>query len=271
MLSRRSFLLGTAGAVLAGGGAVELYGRDRVLHRVGLSTSPDHRAPPSGWDVTEGRLPSGTRWALSRPPGGIAGIIVCLHGRGDDRRFAFDQVHLHDAVAEVGAPFGVASLDGGPDSYWHRRADGTDAGAVVVDELLPLLRTELFVERFAVLGWSMGGYGALLLGERHPELLPVVVAASPALFTGYADAMPGAFDSARDYAANDVFAGASALDPAKVRIDCGTHDPFEASARRFAERLGPRATATFRSGYHDAAFWRSVAPAQVRFVSRALS
>lgn len=52
-------------------------------------------------------------------------------------------------------------------SYWHKRASGEDSGAMVLSELIPLLDTHnLDTSRVAFLGWSMGGYGALLLGGR---------------------------------------------------------------------------------------------------------
>jgi pimeloyl-ACP methyl ester carboxylesterase len=271
VLNRRSFLLGGAGAVVAGAGAVEVFGRDRFLHRLGLTHSPDHRVPRSGVRVKEGHLPDGTRWAMSRPPGPLAGAIICLHGRGENHRFAFDAVHLHDVVAVEGARLAVAAVDGGSDSYWHARADGTDAGTMVARTFVPLVREHLGVERLAVLGWSMGGYGALLAAERHPDLFGAGVASSPALYPSFSQSAPHAFDDARDFTRNDVFAEAGKLDSSRVRIDCGRSDPFAPADRRLVERLGPRVTAAFPPGWHDSAYWRSVAPAQVRFVARALA
>jgi pimeloyl-ACP methyl ester carboxylesterase len=269
-ISRRQFLLGTGGLVVAAGAGVEVAGRDRVLHRLGLRGSPDAHVPKSGWPVVEGKLPSGVPWALARPPGEVTGAVLCLHGRGDDHRFAFDEVPVHDHVADEGEHLAVAACDGGPESYWHPRADGSDAGTVVVDELVPAVRQALGVERFAVLGWSMGGYGALRLGQLHPDLFPVVVGSSPALYTRWEDVMPGAFDDAKQFARDDVFARAGELDGSKVRIDCGEQDPFLAADEAFAARLGDDVTTNFTRGYHDAAFWRSVAGAQVRFVASKL-
>jgi hypothetical protein len=45
---------------------------------------------------------------------------------------------LGAAVEQGATPFAMASVDGG-ESYWHARVDGEDAGAMVVDEFLPLL------------------------------------------------------------------------------------------------------------------------------------
>jgi low temperature requirement protein LtrA len=44
-------------------------------------------------------------------------------------------------VAADARPWAVVGVDGGDASYWHARADGTDAEAMVLDELLPTLRS----------------------------------------------------------------------------------------------------------------------------------
>ena len=276
-LSRRAFLLGGAGLVGAVAAGTELVGTDRVLHEVGLRGSPDHHVPASGWPLQTGLLASKemrrhVRWVMARPTGAkpLDGVIVCLHGHGNDVRFAFDTVRLHDVVADVGADLAVASVDGGASSYWHKRADGTDSGAMLTEEFVPFVQQHLAVEPVALLGWSMGGYGALLAGERHPDRFPVIIGSSPALFPRAADAAPGSFDGAADYAANDVFAGAGRLKTSAVRIDCGTRDPFVRAVRAFVRKV-PKATASFSRGHHDAAFWRSVAPAQVRFAQDSLT
>jgi hypothetical protein len=100
-----------------------------------------------------------------------------------------------------------------------------------------------------------------------------VAAASPALWTSYA-AMAGsagdAFDSVADYAANDVFAAVDRLATVKVRIDCGTADPFCAADRAFVAALPNPPAGGFTAGGHNTDFWRRVAPDQVDFLGRAL-
>ena len=82
--------------------------------------------------------------------------------------------------------FAVVSVDGGG-SYWHKRASGEDSGAMVLTELLPMLDGQaLDTSRVAFLGWSMGGYGALLLGARFgPARTAAICAVSPALWMSY--------------------------------------------------------------------------------------
>ena len=115
----------------------------------------------------------------------------------------------------------MVAVDGGG-SYWHKRASGEDSGAMVLDELIPMLAAQgLDTSRVGFLGWSMGGYGALLLGARlGPARTAAICAVSPALWTSSGAAAPGAFDGADDYAANSVW-GLPALgvdpDPNRLR------------------------------------------------------
>ena len=104
---------------------------------------------------------------------------------------------MAQAVASGTPPFAVVAVDGG-ESYWHKRASGEDSGAMVLDELIPMLSSQdLDTSRVAFLGWSMGGYGALLLGARlGPARTAAICAVSPALWTSFDETAPGAFDSA---------------------------------------------------------------------------
>jgi pimeloyl-ACP methyl ester carboxylesterase len=205
---------------------------------------------------------------MARPPGDepLDGALVCLHGRGGNHRFAFDDVYVHDVVASAGLRVGVAAVDGGENSYWHQRRDGTDAGRMVLDDFVPLVRDRMGTERLAIMGWSMGGFGALLLAQQSPSTFEAVVASSPALWQHAGDTAPGAFDGAGDFAAHDLFAHHDGLDPRHVRIDCGTEDPFASNAGAFVRSLGPLTASTFSAGYHDALFWRWIAPREVAFV-----
>ena len=113
---------------------------------------------------------------------------------------------LAQAVEAGLPPFAVVAVDGGG-SYWHKRASGEDSGAMVLDELIPMLDSQgLDTSRVGFLGWSMGGYGALLLGARlGPARTAAICAVSPALWTSSGATAPGAFDGADDYAANSVW------------------------------------------------------------------
>ena len=278
MISRRELLVGAGAATAAGVGAwVELGATRRrsLLHRLGLAGGPDHHVPPSGTrlvsgSITSSFMPGPVGWTLSVPAAPIAGIVYCLHGKGDDHRFAFDEIHLHDVAGAQGAPLSFAAVDGGRDSYWHRRADGTDPMSMLTQEFVPMVDRRLGVTSRALLGWSMGGYGALLAAETAPGRFRAVAAASPALWLSPAGTAPGAFDGPEDYQRHDVFRGEARLAGLTVRVDCGRGDPFYPADRAFLARLTTPGQGSFGQGYHDASYWRSVAPAQVATITTAL-
>ncbi|WP_052711194.1 alpha/beta hydrolase-fold protein [Pseudofrankia sp. DC12] len=207
--------------------------------------------------------------------GSVEGLPVCLvlHGRGDDARRGAALLGLDSAVADAvrsgAAPFVAVAVDGG-ETYWHRRVAGDDPERMILAEVLPRLAAQgLRTSRVAAFGWSMGGYGALLLSERHPDLVVAVAASSPAMWRTYGASAPGAFDSAADFGAHQVLGEPPAAGVA-YRIDCGRGDPFYTVSRQSADELaaGERA---FGPGGHDPTFWRAALPAQLAFVARALA
>ncbi|OOK70206.1 esterase family protein [Mycobacterium kansasii] len=166
--------------------------------------------------------------------------MIALHGKGSDAATVMAggvEQGLAQAVNAGLPPFAVVAVDGGG-SYWHKRASGEDSGAMVLSELIPLLDTHnLDTSRVAFLGWSMGGYGALLLGGRlGPARTAAICAVSPALWLTAGAAAPGAFDGADDFAANSVF-GMPALGSIPIRVDCGDSDPFYSATKQFIAQL----------------------------------
>ncbi|HEX3424927.1 MAG TPA: alpha/beta hydrolase-fold protein [Acidimicrobiales bacterium] len=106
-------------------------------------------------------------------------MVYCLNGYHADHHFAFDQIQLPDVIAMLKAPLGVAAVDGGADSYRHRRANGSDTLTMLLDEFLPFVEQRTKTTRRALGGWSMGGYGAPLVAETAPDRIFGVAAASP--------------------------------------------------------------------------------------------
>src|SRR6185312_6255438 len=166
-----------------------------------------------------------TNWVIARPPGQSQALrpVIALHGHGGNASFIKD-IGMADGLAHLvksgGPPFAVVSVDGG-DTYWHRRASGSDSGAMVLTELLPMLGSYgLDTSRVAFMGWSMGGYGSLLLGARlGPARTAGICAVSPALWTSYLATDDGAFDNSDDWATNTVF-GLRQLASIPIRVDC---------------------------------------------------
>jgi S-formylglutathione hydrolase FrmB len=98
--------------------------------------------------------------------------VSALHGYASDGRADIDSGDYPQLVAGAvragAAPFALAAPDGG-NGYWHRHAFDDPLG-MLVDELLPLLESRgLRIDRIAVAGWSMGGYGALLCALAHRD------------------------------------------------------------------------------------------------------
>src|SRR5487761_1916758 len=181
-LTRRRLLywLGGVGAVAVAGVA----GLEMVDHGVlpgkqildqldGACSLPAPRLSfaPVG-PVRSGRFFSAARrrsvgYTIAYPPGHGPGerlpLVVMLHGFGDDHRNALKGMTPAQALA-------------------LRRSTG---------ELKPMcqgLGLGLGPNAIALMGISMGGYGALSLAERHPGLVAAVAAISPAVWTSYAQA-----------------------------------------------------------------------------------
>ena len=210
-------------------------------------------------------------WTISVPAGGRRprAIVYCLHAKGGSHRMAFDAIRVPQAAARIGFDVAVAAVDGGPDSYWHRRADGTDALAMFLHEFVPLVRGRVGHLPQALMGWSMGGYGALLAAERARRQFVAVSPASPALWLTPGATAPGAFDSPADFYANDVFTGIGNLAHMTVAVWCGTADPFYEATRHLVSLMHFPHQAHFGPGSHDEGFWRKVAVAQIRAIAAA--
>ncbi|MEB3070950.1 alpha/beta hydrolase-fold protein [[Mycobacterium] vasticus] len=217
-----------------------------------------------------------TNWAIARPPGQTEALrpLIALHGKGSDASTVMAggvEQGLAEAVAAGLPPFAVVAVDGGG-SYWHRRASGEDSGAMVTDELLPLLADQgLDTSRVAFLGWSMGGYGALLLGGRlGPRRTAAICAVSPALWLSPGASAPGAFDGASDFEANSVF-GMPALGSIPIRVDCGDSDPFYSATKAFIAQLPHPPAGGFSPGGHDGGYWSSQMPAELTWIAPLLT
>ncbi|MDQ1648717.1 MAG: hypothetical protein QOG60_774, partial [Frankiaceae bacterium] len=220
-LTRRRLLLGSCAAAVLGAGAAiaEPHLRSGVQAVVPPPLRPGGPSTPHAASVLNGSFDSAARkastgWSIAYPPGAKAGdalpVLLVLHGRSDDYRAALGSHglggFLAQAVARGTAPFALVAVDGGDHDYWHPRTTGADAQAMLVDEFLPLLASRgLEIDRFAVGGWSMGGYGALLLAERlgHRRIAAIAMD-SPAIWTRASETAPGAFDGRQDFLEHDV-------------------------------------------------------------------
>jgi S-formylglutathione hydrolase FrmB len=291
-LTRRSLLRLGAGAAAGAVGAYALGGQLRPQRSLAAPVSmaatgiPLAPAPPlepapapaaaptmaTGSFVSAARGGIPTNWAIARPPGQTKPLrpVIALHGKGSDAATVMAggvEQGLAQAVKAGLPPFAVVAVDGGG-SYWHKRASGEDSGAMVLNELIPMLNTQgLDTSRVGFLGWSMGAYGALLLGSRlGPARTAAICAVSPALWLSPGATAPGAFDGADDWSANSVF-GQPALASIPIRVDCGNSDPFYTATRQFVAQLPNPPAGGFSPGGHDAGFWSSQLPAELSWMA----
>ena len=300
MLTRRQLLIGGAASLVALGtggfvGVEEgwLPGRvalGRVLGRCDVDAAVPADEPG---ELVEHTLSSGHRdrevtWILALPPGVSSSslsqhssalpMVLALHGRGGDAHSAFASLGLHRFLAQHvnggGAPFALVSVDGG-DTYWHPRASGDDPLAMLATELLPLLAEGgLRTDSIGVLGWSMGGYGALLLARESGKdslagtRIAAVAAESPALFRSYDDSAAGAFDDEADFRAWGALVDAPGVGPGTgLMVSCGDTDAFTDTTRSYRAAVTPTPAGGIGSGCHDNGYWRSQATAQLAFLA----
>ena len=245
-----------------------------------MSEPPKSRSHAAAWTLALLAVP--VQYLVAYPPNVAAGasLPVCLflHGHGGDatdlEEFGYHRM-LAGATAAGVPPFVLAAVDGG-DGYWHPRADGDDPLRMGLDDVpVVLAQHGLPVSPMAVLGISMGGFGALLALSEEPARFVAVAASAPAFWFSFdeaQDANPAAFDSAEDWLTwGDLRKRTKQLAGHVVRLDCGAADPFEPNLRTLREQLPDPSVVNIAKGCHDAAFFRSVAPGQLKLIGEALT
>jgi enterochelin esterase-like enzyme len=283
-LNRRALLRVGAGASAA---ATGVWALSALLDPLEPQAAPQPQAPapfePSsagsalptkltGSFISEARGGVNTNWVIALPPGqtGMLRPVIALHGKDGNANMMLDvgvENGLAQLVKEGRTPFAVVGVDGG-DTYWHRRTSGADSGAMVLEELLPMLTSMgMDTSRVGFMGWSMGGYGAMYLGAKlGPSRTAGICAISPALFTSFTGSTPGAFDSYDDWVQNSV-TGLPALSQIPLRVDCGTGDRFCFATRQFVNQLKTPPAGSFSQGGHDMSYWRAQLPGELAWMA----
>jgi acetyl esterase/lipase len=274
-MTRRGLLTGALGGAAAVAGAGALVEEDVLPGRVALhrelhlngsaGTIPDNEPG----EVERGTL-AGADWWIARPPGatGTLPVVLALHGANSAAGPLLRTMGLDRFLAASGAGFALAGIDGGTHGYWHPRADGRDPRALVIDAFLPMLSHRgLAVGAPGLIGWSMGGYGALLIATELDRPGPVV-ATSPAIWDTYAATVRGAYDDEADFERWRILGDEqrlAKLRKLKVRIDCGRGDPFLGGVKDLRDEL-PDADVHLAAGAHDPAYWTRVLPGQLAWL-----
>jgi hypothetical protein len=261
-VSRRTLLGAGLGAAVAGGGGFAWWALGDRADR-----GPDGPIPtdPPGDERVETRR-SAARGrdvsfytAVPAGSGDGRGLPVCLvlHGASatadDLPRFGLGRF-LSAAVAGGAAPFVLAGATGDRLAW---RPGGPDDPQRMVREEIPRWCAERGFDtgRMAAWGWSMGGYGSLLLAEAHPGWLRAVAAFSPAVRRG-----------------DDVLAGAGRLRGTPVGLWCGRSDDFYDDVRALERALAePPAAGGYDKGGHTRGYWNRITPAAFAFLAERLS
>ncbi len=270
MLDRRQFLLATAAAAA--------FARP-------LRADRNRIAAAAYWSPVLGRgLPYLTYSAVGA--GRASPILYLLHGHGGGE---WDWVRTGGAIETVDALIEAGELPSlhlvlpGVGNSWY--VDGPEphgpVATALLDGLMPVVEQGLAAEApwRAMVGLSMGGFGALHLGLRQPERWQFIGALSPAIFTPgsefsgfqltlFSGAFGDPFDRAR-YERADPFGRVAALPDAVGRpelyLSCGIDDLFGLAqgTRAFGDALAEAsvaATVLIKPGRHDWPFWRAELP-----------
>lgn len=223
-------------------------------------------------------------YTLAFPPGHAPGIglplVVTLHAFGANHTNALAGMSPQQAVAmRINGsrlpPMAMVTVDGGG-GYWNPHP-GDDPMSMVMNELIPLCQDHgpgRPPYGIGTMGISMGGYGALLLGEKFPDTIKAVAAISPAVWTSYDQARSangGAYATAADFAACDVVTHASSLAETPVRVASGVDDPFHPGVQALASALGGSAIVDISGGCHTDPFFVSQEPPSLAFLGAHLS
>jgi putative tributyrin esterase len=179
-------------------------------------------------------------------------VVYLLHGGGGDFREWSNDSDVA-AFAERGL---ILVMPEGESSYYTNSVDRPKDRFedYIVKDLVADVETSFSVDssRRAIAGVSMGGFGAIKIALKHPELYQFVGALSPAIDVPSRPFSVKRISQYRHHASifgawgsqtrrdNDPFVLARAADPNKVPfmyVSCGEQEGLLASNRRFAAVL----------------------------------
>lgn len=257
-MRRRTLLTATAVAASAAFGAwVYESGRPEVTPLAVPSVPPG----PERCELRYSKARGTTVDFYTAVPAGHgdgSGLPVCLVLHGGSKRPAdFERLglgrFLTDAVSRGAPPFVLAGATG--DRLAWQPGAGDDPQRMVHEELPAWCAARGFdTRRLAAWGWSMGGYGSLLLAEAFPGFVRAVAAFSPAVVPG-----------------DGVFRDARRLSGTPVGLWCGRGDPLFANVRALRRALPDEPLAgTFGPGEHNFVYWSTAIPDAFAFLAARL-
>jgi S-formylglutathione hydrolase FrmB len=228
-------------------------------------------------------------------------ILYFLHGLGDNEQFFVHSGawNLAEDMHEKGElkEFLIATPDGDASFYINSKDGQERYEDFLLQEFFPFIEKRFRVApgrgHRAIAGISMGGYGALHLAFRHPQLFISVSAHSAALIEKLPSFLGATPNSRRSRVLGQVFgsppdpafwernspivlAGTAHLAGLKIYFDCGDQDDFgfEAGATALDKVLTSRHIPHefhIYPGRHDPTYFGEHLPASLAFASRAFS
>jgi pimeloyl-ACP methyl ester carboxylesterase len=183
------------------------------------------------------------------------GLPVCLvlHGGSKTAR-DFPSLGLGRFLSNAAKPFVLAGATG---DRLNWEPSGADDPQRMVHEEIPTWCAERGFDttRLAVWGWSMGGYGSLLLAQTLPGFVRCVAAFSPAVSPG-----------------DTVFTHVNELHETPIGLWCGRDDGLYDNVRALERALPrPPAAGGYTAGRHNFGYWSTVIPAAFDFIGGVLT
>lgn len=265
---------------------------DQVLQSTILNRSVEYAVLlPAGYNETEDSYP----------------VVYLLHGYGDDETAWYKngglQYYVDKHLAETGPMIYV--MPQGFRTYYIDKYNGNFPYMdMFVDELVPeidsRLRTKKDKSQRAVMGYSMGGYGALILPAMHPDVFSVGIPLSMSFRTDeqYIAESQSSFDNqwAPNFGPGQGVSGTARLSDyfkerspfyffneenltiynnLKFLIDCGDdEESLIFTSNRLHSLMRNNGIAheyRVRSGGHSFDYWKKSYPEALKFISNAFN
>ena len=205
-------------------------------------------------------------------------VVYMLHGYSDDYTTWLRRTSIERYAEQFGLM--VVMLDGARSYYTDMRGYSDQYEGHILESVRFVDRTFRTVDNpkgRGIGGLSMGGYGAMKLGLKHPALFGSIAAHSGVLDIAaffQADSRPDmavVFGETLD-PEDDCFALAAKPGPKPaIHIDCGADDFLIEHNRRFhahLDALGVKHVYKEHPGAHNWAYWDEHVPAALRFHRR---